>query len=102
MRAGEIDDDRGCGRIEPCGPVVRETGEHDVGAGGERLVVRDEARQRAVQAVIERGCGLTGERIGAERDDLELRMPEDAVECLLSGVPGRTEDRRRGHFGILL
>jgi hypothetical protein len=29
-------------------------------------------------------------------------MPEHAVECLLSGVPGRTKDRYRGHFGILL
>ena len=62
---------------------------------GERLRVRDERGQRAavaVEARIERARGLTGERVGAERDELELRMGEHAVERLLTGVAGGADD----------
>ena len=83
------------------GAIVAEAGEDDVGAGGERLLVRDERGQRAVQADVERGGRAAGERVRAEGDDLELRMPEHAVEHLLAGVAGRAEDRRRLHLRIL-
>ena len=62
----------------------------------------DERRQRAVQADVECGRRLPRERVGAERDDLELGMPEHAVEGLLSGITGGAEDRNRGHVGIIL
>ena len=59
------------------------------------------ARQRPVQADVEGGGRLAGERVGAERDDLELGMAEHAVERLLAGVARGPEDGRRRHSGIL-
>ena len=46
----------------------------------------------AVQARIERAGRLTGERVRAERDELELRVREDAVERFLAGVAGGAEN----------
>ena len=52
----------------------------------ERLVVRHERGQRAVQRARRARRPAPGERVGAERDDLELRVGEDPVERLLAGV----------------
>src|SRR5439155_21932961 len=69
----------------------------DAGAGRERLVVRHEGGQIPVQPQVERRGGLTGERVGAERDNLELGVGEQAVERLLAGVPGAADDRGSRH-----
>jgi len=101
MRAGEVDDDRVGRRLDGGRALVPDTEEDDVRAGGERLVVRDESRQRAVQPQVERRSRVARKRVGAEGDDLELRVPQDAVERLLAGVPGRADDRSRRHCCIL-
>ena len=54
MRAGEVDDDLGVRRLERGRLLVPEADEDDVRAGRERLGVRDERRQVAVQARVER------------------------------------------------
>ena len=60
------------------------------------------ARQRPVQPDVERRGRFALERVGAEGHDLELRMAERAVERLLPGVPGCSEDRQRRHAGCIL
>ena len=84
--ARKIDDDRTGGRLERRRPLVAETEEQQLGARGPRGLVRDEGRQRAVQPDVERRGRLTGERVRAERHDLELRMAEHAVEGLLARI----------------
>jgi len=101
VRAREIDDDGVGGRLERSRPLVPETEEEDVGPGRRSLRVRDERRQRIVEAGVERGRGRARERVGAERDHLEPGMPEHAVERLLPGVARRTEDRHTDHQGII-
>ena len=98
--AGEVDDDRAGRRLEHRRALVAEAGEDDVRAGRERLLVRDEGRQRAVQPDVERRGRLARERVGAEGHDLELRMAERAVERLLPGVAGGPEDCQRRHTGL--
>ena len=100
--AGQVDDDRVLWWLEHCGPIVAEAGEDDVRAGRERLLVRDEGGERAVQPDVERRGRFALERVRAEGDDLELRMAERAVERLLPGVPGCSEDRQRRHAGCIL
>ena len=46
-------------------------------------------------------AGSPGERVGAERDQLELRVGEHAVERLLPGEAGRAEDGGRDHLRIM-
>ncbi len=103
MRAGEVDDDTVCGRLERRGALVREAPEDDVGTARGGLVVRDERGQRPVagKARVERDRGLTGRRVGAERDRLELGMVEHPVERLLAGVAGAAEDGGREHVRIM-
>ena len=71
-----------------------EAEEEHVGAGRGSLGVRHEGRQRSRSS---RGSsaerGLPGERVRAERDQLELRVREQAVERLLAGVAGAADDR---------
>ena len=98
MRAREVDDDRVGGRLERGGVFVAEAEEEHVGAGGSRLGVRDEIRERAVQARVERRSGAAGERVRAERDDLEPGVREHAVEGLLTHVPGAADDRSSRHY----
>ena len=72
--ARKIDDDRVGRRLECGSLVVPEAQEENVGAARERLRVRDERGQRAVQAEVEGRRRLAGERVGPEGDDLELGM----------------------------
>ena len=41
---------------------------------------------------IERTSRLPRERVGADRDEAQARVPEHAVERLLARVAGRTDD----------
>ena len=92
MGTREVDDD-GVGRgLERGGALVVEAAEDEVGARRERGLVVDERRQAAVEARVERRRGRAGERVRAERDELELRMGEDTVERLLTGVARGADD----------
>ena len=97
MGPGKIDDDGAGRRRDGRCALVAETEEDDVGAGRQSLVVGDEARQRAVQPDVEGTGRLSCERVGAERDHVEIGMAEDAVERLLPGVARDSEDGRRRH-----
>ena len=81
--AGEVDHDAAGGRLEAGGALVVEAAEDHVGAARERLLVGDEVRDRGIavagEARVERGRGAAGERVGAECDQLELGVREDAV-----------------------
>ena len=44
------------------------------------------------EARVERASRLPGEGVGADRDEAQARVPEHAVERLLPGVAGRTDD----------
>ena len=102
MRAGKVDDDRAGGRLEGGRPFVAETEEEDRGARRGGLVIRDEARQRAVQPHVERRGARAGKRVGAERDELDLRMGEQAVERLLARIAGSPEDGCAWHTVCIL
>ena len=93
VRAGKVDHDGVRRRLERGRPLVVEAAEDELRTGPERLVVGDECRQRAVQAWVEDARGRAGERVGAERDELELRVRQHAVERLLTRVAGGAEDR---------
>ena len=87
VRSGEVDDDARRRRLECGRSVVREAEEEDVGsaAAASAFVTNGgtEASSRGSS-----GRALAGERIGAERDQLELRVREHPVERLLAGVAG--------------
>ena len=91
---GEVDDDGVRRRLDLRSALVAEAEEDQVGSGGERLRVRRKGRQLAVEAHVESSRRLSCQRVRAERDDLELRVSEDAVEGLLSRVSRGSEDRR--------
>ena len=92
MRAGEVDDDCIVRRLD-CGRVgVVEAEEDELRARGTCRLVRHECRERPVQPHVERGSCLPGVRVGAERDDLEPGVREDAVERLLTGIPAASEN----------
>ena len=55
MRAGEVDDHSVGGRLEARRLIVPEADEEHVGAARQRLRVRDEGGQRAVQPDVESG-----------------------------------------------
>ena len=79
--AGEIDDDRvGAGGSSGAASSCAEAREHELGVGCERPRVRNERRQVAVESDVERGRGAPRQRVRAERDELELRVREHAVE----------------------
>ena len=103
VRAGEVDDDGVRGRLELGGGLVVEAAEDELGTGGERLAVRDEGRQRAVavaaESGIERRDRPSRERLRPERDELQLRVREHAVERLLPGKSGGADDCRANHVG---
>ena len=105
VRAGEVDDDRVGRRHERGGRVVVEAAEDELGAGGQRLVVRDEDGQRPVPVAaeprVERVGRLPGERVGSERDELEPGVREHPVERLLPGKAGCAEDGGRNHLRIM-
>src|SRR5439155_24512411 len=86
VRAREVDDHVGLWRVEGRGLLVAEAEENDVGAGCERILVRDERRQASVEPRVERGGALPGERVGAERYRLQRRVREDAIQGFLTGV----------------
>src|SRR5260221_625358 len=90
--AGEVDDDVGVRRLERGGLLVPEADEDDVRARGEGLAVRDERRQVAVQTRVQRRRSPAGERVGSERDRLEVWMRQEPVEGLLTRISGATED----------
>ncbi len=60
-------------------------------------VVEVAADADGINARIERPRRLPGERVGAERDERQLGMGEDAVERLLSRISRSARDRRRQH-----
>src|SRR5207244_4881787 len=93
VRAREVDDDRVVRRLEGRSVLVAEADEEHVGAARQRVGIRDECRQRAVQPDVESGCRLVGQRVRAERDDLEVRVGEHPVERLLPRVAGAADDR---------
>ena len=97
MGPGEVDDDGACGRHDGSRALVAEAEEDDVGAGRESLVVGDELWQGAVQPDVEGSGRLACERVGAERDHVQLGVAEDAVERLLPGVARDSEDGHRRH-----
>jgi hypothetical protein len=92
VRTGEVDDDGARRRLERRRLLVAQACEDDLGARRERLRVRDERRQVPVQPDVERRGTSPRERVGAEGDELELRVREHPVERLLARVPGGTED----------
>ena len=92
MRAGEIDDDHVGVRVQQRRPLVVEAAEDQLRACRDGGVVRDERRHVAVQPRVEHARTLAGERVGAERDELELRVREHAVEGLLARIAGGAED----------
>ena len=74
----EVDDDAAGGRFDRGCSLVVEADEEEVCPACERLVVRHE-RGRATGAVsretwIEGARRLPGERVGAEREEVKLRM----------------------------
>ena len=94
MRAGEVDDDRVARWVDRRRLLVSQAEEEDVGVGCERLLVSHERGQLGVhEARVERGRGPPRQRVGAERDRLELRVRENAVERLLTRVAGTSDDR---------
>ena len=74
VRAREVDDDGVGRRFERSRPLVVEAAEDELRPGTGGLRVRDERRHVAVQARVEGACRLTGERVRAEGDELELRV----------------------------
>ena len=102
VRTREIDDDAAGGSVELGRLLVGQADDRHVGLAGERGRVRDQPRHAPaavpVQARIEGACVLTGQRVGPDRVELELRVMEDAVERLLPGVPGGSDDRDVRHL----
>ena len=97
VRAAQVDDDGAVRRLERGGALVIEAAEDELRACGERLVVRNEVGHVRAEPRIERRGRLSRERVGSERDELELRVCEHAVERLLArssrthqGSPWRT------------
>jgi hypothetical protein len=72
--------------------------EDHVGTAARGVCVGGEARKIAVQARIERMRGLSGERVGAQRDHLELGVADRAVERLVAGVAGAAKYRGGEHI----
>ena len=105
VRSREVDDHTARRDVERRSLFVRQAQESDVGAGSERRVVRDESRDAApavaAEAGIERPGRLARERVRPERVQLERRMREHAIQCLLSGVPRRAHYRHSRHRGIM-
>ena len=99
--AGEVDDHSARGRLEGRRPLVIEADEHEVGAARQGFLVRHEGGSAACavagEAGVERARGLPGERVGAEREQIELRMGKHAVERLLPGVARRADYRSICH-----
>src|SRR5204862_1360421 len=63
----------------------------------ERLLVRDERGQGAVQPQIERGGAVARVGVRTERHDLERGVREHAVECLLTRVAAASDDDGGNH-----
>ena len=97
--AREVDDDAARRRLDRRGLLVRQAEKGHVRAAGEGRVVRNEARHPAtavaVETGVERGRVASGERIRPDGMQLELGMPEHAIERLLAGVPGAADDADR-------
>ena len=91
VRAREVDDDAARRRLDRRGLLVRQAEKGHIRAAGEGRVVGDEARHPAtavaVETGVERGRVASGERIRPDGVQLELGMPEHAIEGLLAGVP---------------
>ncbi len=93
VRAREIDDDTGRRDVDRGRRLVREADDRDVGLVGQRLLVRDEGGDGSpCQPRVERARRLARERVGADRDQAQLRVAEHPVERLLTGIAGRTDD----------
>src|SRR5262249_51069880 len=87
VHAPEVDHDRVvAGRLERCGLLVAEAEEDHVRSARGRLDVRREHRNAPVERWMERVRGPSGERVRAERDQLELGMAQEPVERLLPRV----------------
>ncbi len=97
VRPREVDHDGVGRRLECGGGLVREAEEEHVGVTRRGSRIRDERRQRAVETRVEATGRLPGERLGTERDELQVGVREHPVERLLAGVAGRADDRRGRH-----
>ena len=97
VRAGEVDHDRVGRRIDGGRLRVVEAEKEQLCADCERLLVRDERRQRAVQTHVERRRASAGEGVRAERDDLEPGVREHTIEGLLSRVAAAPGDGGGDH-----
>lgn len=109
VRSGEIDHDATSGRGDRRGFLVVEAEKDDVGATRQRCVVRDEARDSAppvtAEPRVERVRGLPGERVRAERIELEARMGEYAVQRFLARVARGTDGgcgRNEDYYALVL
>ncbi len=84
VRAGEVDD-HGAGRHpERRGALVVEAAEDELRPARERLLVRDEVRHAGAEPRVQHPRSPAGQRVRPERDEVERRVGEDAVECLLA------------------
>jgi hypothetical protein len=101
VRARQVDDDVGVRRLEAGRRLVAQADEDDVGAGAQRLGVRHERRQVAVEARVEGRRALAGERVRPEGDRLEPWVREHAVQGLLPCISGAPENRNSRHSCIV-
>jgi hypothetical protein len=101
VRARQIDDDAVASDLRRRRRLVVETQERQRRCGIDRLLLTHEGRQRSVEPDVESRRGRTGERVRAEGHDVELRMQEDAVERLLTGVAAATDDGGAEHRCVL-
>ena len=88
MPTRQVDDDAVGRRLELRRALVVDAQEQEVRVACERLIVRHEAWERALadlgKARVERAHRLSGERVRAERGNLELGVTEHAVERFLT------------------
>ena len=93
MRTGEVDDDACWQLLDRRGPGVGEAENRHVRLVLERLGVRNEiGHRRAFEPRVEGAGGLPRERVRPHSGELERRVPENAIECLLPRVPGRADN----------
>ena len=101
VRAGKVDHHAAGRGVELRRPLMLEADEDDVGAACQRLLVRHEGGSPAAavarEARIERRRALAGQRVRAEREEVELGVGEHTVERLLPGVAGGTDDGGERH-----
>ena len=98
----QVDDDSLLRCVDRSRSLVRQADDRDLGPVGESCIVRDEVRHRsAAETRVEGRRRAAGERVGADGDEVERRVPEHAVERFLPRVAGRADNTDRRHGCIL-